>query len=68
MAGQFEYIKDKIIEFFLDGIRRVQEINKKYSKPRITMTPTVKVALLVLRIYLIVIMGLLLYKFITLVY
>ena len=68
MAGQFEYIKDKIIEFFLDGIRRVQEINKKYSKPRITMTPTVKVSLLVLRIYLIVIMGLLLYKFITLVY
>ena len=32
---------------------KIKEINKKYSKPRLKMTPLVKISLLVLRLYLI---------------
>ncbi len=46
---------------------KVGEINRKYAKPRIKMTPAVKLALLVLRLYLIILVLILAYKFITLV-
>jgi len=49
-------------------IRQVREINKKYAKPKIQMTPMVKYALLFLRIYLIVLVILLGYKFFTIVH
>ncbi len=44
---------------------KIQEINKKYEKPRITMSPGVKIALLFLRVYLILLVILLGYKFWT---
>jgi len=44
-------------------IRQVREINKRYSKPKIKMTPMVKYALLFLQIYLIVLILLLGLKF-----
>ena len=43
------------------------EINEKYRTPRIKMTPMVRWALLVLRLYLIVMVLILAYKFVTLV-
>ncbi len=43
------------------------EINKKYAKPQIKMTPMVRIALLGLRIYLIVLVLVLVYKFFTLI-
>jgi len=46
--------------------RQVREINKKYATPKIKMTPMVKIALLLLRIYLIALVLLLGYKFFTL--
>ena len=46
---------------------KIHEINKKYEKPRITMSPGVKLALMFLRIYLILLVVLLGYKFWTLV-
>jgi len=45
-------------------INRIREINEKYSKPRIKMSRPVKFALLALRIYLIFLIILLLYRFI----
>lgn len=45
--------------------RQVREINKKYAKPTIKTTPMVRIALLILRIYLIVLVLLLGYKFFT---
>ena len=45
---------------------KIREINKKYEKPRITMSRGVKIALLFLRIYLILLVLLLGYKFWTL--
>ena len=44
---------------------KIHEINKKYEKPRITISPGVKIALLFLRVYLILLVILLGYKFLT---
>jgi hypothetical protein len=46
---------------------KIHSINKKYEKPRITMSPGVKIALLFLRVYLILLVVLLGYKFWTMV-
>jgi len=52
---------------FRHSYAKVREINKKFETPRIKMSKGVKFALLSLRLYLIVLLGLLLYKFIILV-
>ena len=44
----------------------ITEINHKYRNPRIRMTRTVSVVLLFLRLYLILLVVLLGYKFVTL--
>ena len=49
------------------GEEKIKEINKKYSKPRLKMTPLVRAALLALRLYLIMLVIILIYKFYTLV-
>ena len=46
---------------------KIKEINKRYSQPRLKMTPLVKVSLLVLRLYLIMLVIILVYKFYTVV-
>ena len=53
------------INIFKNLIMQVREINRKYSKPKIKMTPMVKFSLLSLRLYLIVLIGIMLFKFIT---
>jgi hypothetical protein len=47
--------------------KAVHNINKKYSKPRLKMTPLVRFSLLALRIYLIMLVVILSYKFYTMV-
>jgi hypothetical protein len=47
--------------------KAISNINKKYSKPRLKMTPLVKVSLLALRLYLIMLVIILSYKFYTMV-
>lgn len=47
---------------FFDGIR---EINTRYKVPRIKMTPMVRFWLVFLRIYLILTIAILIYKFIA---
>ncbi len=56
---EHEFNKSKT---FIDSIR---EINAKYRTPRIQMTPMVRLSLLALRVYLIVMLLILLYKFIS---
>lgn len=46
---------------------KIKEINRKYSKPRLKMTPLVRAALLALRLYLIMLVIILIYKFYTLI-
>jgi hypothetical protein len=56
------------ISYVAKGWReKIKEINKKYSKPRLKMTPLVRVALIALRLYLITLVFILIYKFYTLV-
>jgi hypothetical protein len=45
-------------------VRKLREINHRYSKPHIEMTPMVKFSLMTLRIYLLLIVGLTVYKFV----
>lgn len=44
----------------------IKEINRKYQTPRVTMTPGVRFALLALRVYLLLLLLLIFYKFFTL--
>jgi hypothetical protein len=46
---------------------KVREINQKYKSPRLQMTPLVKFSLLTLRLYLILLVIILVYKFYTVV-
>lgn len=48
-----------------DASGKVSEINKRYEKPRIKMTPPVKAVLFLLRLYLFSLVLILLYKFIA---
>jgi hypothetical protein len=54
-----------ILEFFKNSIRTVQSINQKYAKPQIKMTRFVKFSLFSLRLYLLFLVGILVYRFIT---
>lgn len=47
------------------AIGKIREINRKYSQPRIHLSRTVKSSLLMLRLYLIFLVLLLLYKLVT---
>lgn len=46
---------------------QVEDINSRYSKPSIQITPLVRICLLFLRFYLFLLIGLLIYKFIAVV-
>ncbi|MDE2237439.1 MAG: hypothetical protein KGK30_06085 [Elusimicrobia bacterium] len=48
-------------------VAQVREVTRRYAAPRIHMTPLVKVCLFGLRIYLFTLVGLMLFKFVTLV-
>jgi hypothetical protein len=64
----------KINDFLIHGIgniikntiHEVRGINKRYNIPHAKMTKGVRFSLIMLRIYLIVLVGILFYKFITL--
>lgn len=45
---------------------KIQEINQRYSTPHIEMSRGVRIALIALRVYLLFLVGLMIYKFITL--
>jgi len=55
-----------ILEFFKNTASTVRSINRKFAQPQIKMTPWVKFSLLSLRLYLIFLVGILVYRFITL--
>ncbi len=56
-----------IKNFFKHNYAKIREINKKYAHPNVEMSKGVKISLLFLRLYLIFLVCLLFYKFITLV-
>jgi len=52
---------------FSRAIEKIRAINRRYAKPRIKMSVATRVALLILRLYLVSLVLLLAYKFLTLV-
>jgi hypothetical protein len=56
----------RIGSVFRGWTAKIHEINRKYEKPRIKMSRGVKIALLFLRLYLVLLVVLLGYKFWTL--
>jgi hypothetical protein len=57
-----------IFNFFRDTAGAIRAINQKYAKPHIKMTRMVRISLGVLRFYLLLLVGILVYKFITLLH
>jgi hypothetical protein len=55
----------RIREFVARQFAVITEINRKYATPRITMSPSVRFSLLLLRLYLIFLVILLGYRFLT---
>jgi hypothetical protein len=51
------------MRFFRKLLESIGEINRKYAKPEIEMTFMVRICLLVLRLYLIILVLLILFKF-----
>lgn len=47
------------------AIAKIREINRRYSKPRIKLSRGTRIALLSLRLYLLFLIALLLYRLIT---
>ncbi len=53
-----------MLSSFYRLVRKVREINHRYSEPHIEMSRGVRISLMALRIYLLVLVGLIVYKFI----
>ena len=60
-------LQEKFKYFCQRRFGKIIEINERYAQPKIGMTPTVKISLLLLRAYLIFLILLLVFKFITVI-
>jgi hypothetical protein len=49
------------------NLDKVRAINRRYARPRLTISPAVRVCLLILRLYLLFLVGLLAYRFVAIV-
>jgi hypothetical protein len=56
-----------LYRMFVRQVDHIRAINRRYAQPRLAMSPAVRWALLSLRLYLLTLVGLLAYKFITVV-
>jgi len=54
-----------VAKFMRTHFAKIHEINEKYKTPALVMSRPVRISLLFLRCYLLLLVGLLLYKFIT---
>ncbi|MEI8230464.1 MAG: hypothetical protein WCG83_05020 [Candidatus Peregrinibacteria bacterium] len=63
----FSSLLRKIGTLFPFRFQKIREINRRYAKPRIHTSPGVSLALLFLRLYLIFLVAVLCYKFVTII-
>jgi len=49
------------------NLDKVRAINRRYARPRLAISPAVRVCLLILRLYLLFLVGLLAYRFVAIV-
>jgi hypothetical protein len=64
--GENGLLLGRVREYIRHQYSIITEINRKYATPRITMSRWVKISLLFLRLYLIFLVLLLGYRFLTL--
>ena len=64
--GENRHVQGRVKEYIRRQYSIIAEINRKYATPRITMSRWVKISLLFLRLYLVFLVILLGYKFLTL--
>ena len=57
-----------IFNFFRNTAVAVRDINQKYANPHLKMTGWVRFSLGALRFYLLLLVGIMIYKFITLLH
>ena len=50
---------------FRNAVEKIREINRTYAVPRIRLTTGTKAVLILLRVYLLTLVGLLLYTLVT---
>lgn len=55
------------MNIFRNLFSKISDINSRYRQPRIEMSGAVRLSLMVLRVYLIALVGLMVYKFVTIV-
>ena len=48
-------------------LNKIREINQRYKYPKIHQSRAVKISLLIMRIYLLFLVALLIYKFVTVI-
>ena len=65
-SGENGLVPGRVREYIRRQYSFITEINRKYATPRITMSRWVKISLLFLRLYLIFLVLLLGYRFLTL--
>lgn len=67
MIENIKILNDRIKSFCQDKFSKIIEINEKYAQPKIEMSKTVKISLLLLRIYLIFLILLFAVKFVMVI-
>jgi hypothetical protein len=64
-ANVYRFVAIRIRKVYRDMVGSIREINRRYATPHIKTTRMVRACLLVLRCYLILLVGILVYKFIS---
>ncbi len=68
MAAIENVFGERIGSIIHESMGKIRNINQKYATPKIKLTGGAKIALLFLRLYLIFLVGLLAYKFWTIIH
>jgi hypothetical protein len=64
MILQLRILRRQFRRFFDGGFKKIREINNKYAKPRLVVNKSTAISLLLLRFYLLFLVGLLVVKFV----
>jgi hypothetical protein len=64
-ANVYRFVVVGIRKVFRDMVGSIRAVNRRYATPHVKTTRLVRVCLVVLRCYLILLVGILVYKFIS---
>jgi len=68
MATMVRVIGEQIVALVSESAQKIRSINQKYANPKIQLSGGAKLALLFLELYLIFLVGLLAFKFWTIIH